>query len=270
MKNLEFFKTLLSVPTKTYQEDKMIDFLISHFESKNYNFKVDELGNIYVTKGNVQNDEFFPCVVAHTDTVHKLDTINVMEEILPNSRGEDSLCLKAYNDFDEPTGIGGDDKCGVFACLELLEKFDVIKAAFFVAEEVGCIGSNSSDDKFFQNVGYVIEFDAPGDYWVTEYCFGVKLYDRESEFFKTADAILNENLLSKPSYGVHPYTDVYALKKKYDFACINFSIGYHNYHTKNEYVCIEEVEAGIRAGEGLIKSFGKVKHYFNHPSKVNL
>jgi di/tripeptidase len=69
---------------------------------------------------------------------------------------------------------------------------------------------------------------------------------------------------------VHPYTDVYALKKKYDFSCINFSVGYHNYHTKNEYVCVEEVEAGIKSGEELIKSLGKEKYFFDHPSKVNM
>lgn len=270
MNNLEFFKRLLSVPTHTYQEDKMIDFITSHLEFKNYDHWVDEYGNIYVTKGVVKSGEHFPCVVAHTDTVHRLDTINVYEETLPNSKGQDSLCLKAYNDFDEPTGIGGDDKCGVFACLELLDKFDTIKAAFFVSEEVGCVGSKNADDNFFSNVGYVIEFDAPGDYMVTEYCFGVKLYDKESEFFKKTDKVLVEHMLSEPQYMVHPYTDVFALKKKYDFACINFSIGYHNYHTKNEYVCVEEVEAGIKAGEELIKSLGNVKHHFDHPSKVNM
>jgi len=269
MKNLDFFKRLLSVPTHTYQEDKMIDFLSEHLKNRGYDFFIDDMGSIYVTKGELSEGEYYPCVVSHTDTVHKLDTINVIEEILPNSKGEDSLCLKAYNDFDEPTGIGGDDKNGVFACLEILDKFEVIKAAFFVSEETGCHGSKNANDEFFENVGYVIEFDAPSDYMVTEYCYGVKMFEKESEFFKTADKILNECMLSEPKYMVHPYTDVFALKKKYDFACINFSIGYHNYHTKNEYVCIEEVEAGIKAGENLISSLGKVKHIMNHPSMIN-
>jgi di/tripeptidase len=77
-------------------------------------------------------------------------------------------------------------------------------------------------------------------------------------------------MLGTPQYMVHPYTDVYALKKKHDFCCINFSIGYHNYHTKDEYVCVEEVEAGIRSGEELIKSLAKEKYFFDHPSKVNI
>jgi di/tripeptidase len=105
---------------------------------------------------------------------------------------------------------------------------------------------------------------------VTHYCFGVKLYDQDSEFFEKADKVLTEHMLGTPQYMVHPYTDVYALKKKHDFCCINFSIGYHNYHTKDEYVCVEEVEAGIRSGEELIKSLAKEKYFFDHPSKVNI
>jgi hypothetical protein len=35
----------------------------------------------------------------------------------------------------KPTGIGGDDKCGVYACLELLKELPNLKAAFFVSEE---------------------------------------------------------------------------------------------------------------------------------------
>jgi len=60
MNNLEFFKRLLSVPSHTYQEDKMINFITSHLEFKNYGHWVDELGNIYVTKGVVKPGEYFP------------------------------------------------------------------------------------------------------------------------------------------------------------------------------------------------------------------
>jgi len=35
-------------------------------------------------------------------------------------------------------------------------------------------------------------------------------------------------------------------------------------------VCVEEVEAGIKSGEELIKSLGKEKYFFDHPSKVNI
>ena len=263
-RKLQRLKEVLSVPTYSGDEELMITYLQNVLTEKGFEHYTDKIGNIYVTKGKA---EWYPCFVSHTDTVHKVNPNFKVVQLEENGRviltGIDKETMK-------PSGIGGDDKCGVFACLELLDKFDTIKVAFFVSEEVGCIGSKNADDNFFSNVGYVIEFDAPGDYMVTEYCFGVKLYDKESEFFKKTDKVLVEHMLSEPQYMVHPYTDVFALKKKYDFACINFSIGYHNYHTKNEYVCVEEVEAGIKAGEELIKSLGNVKHHFDHPSKVNI
>ena len=120
IENVDFLKRVLSIPTHSFQEDKMIEFLTDYLLEKKYDFHIDELGNIYVTKGKISEGEFYPCVVAHTDTVHKIDTINIREEYLKDSKGKDSFSLKAYNDNGDPTGIGGDDKCGVFACLQLL------------------------------------------------------------------------------------------------------------------------------------------------------
>ncbi len=119
-------KNVLSVPTKTYKEDLMIKFITEWLTENNIPFKVDGHSNIYATKQTDESVEFFPCVVAHTDTVHELDTINVREEQLPNAQRKLKLALKAYNDLGEPTGIGGDDKCGIYACLELLKELPTI------------------------------------------------------------------------------------------------------------------------------------------------
>ena len=94
-------------------------------------------------------DFYFPCVISHTDTVHNIDTINIREEMLINTQGEEKLSYKAYNDEGNPTGIGGDDKCGVFACLTLLQELPNVKAAFFVSEETGCHGSLKASEEFF-------------------------------------------------------------------------------------------------------------------------
>ena len=268
IENVDFLKKVLSIPTKSFKEDLMIEFLVKYLTEKKHNFKVDDFGNVYVTKGEINEGEFYPCIVAHTDTVHKIDTINIHEEQLKDSKGNLSLSLKAYNDFGDPTGIGGDDKCGVFACLQLLEVFDVIKVALFVSEEVGCLGSKEADRDFFSNVGYAIQFDAPDDYMVTEYCYGVKVFETDSEFETKAKKVLSEGMLSEPKYMQHPYTDVWQLRKKFDFSCINFSIGYHNYHTPNEYVVVHEVFAGMNTGKKLIEELGKQKYKFIHSSQV--
>ena len=137
--------------------------------------------------------------------------------MLPNAQGDIKLSYKAYNDNGEPTGIGGDDKAGVFACLSLLEGLDDLKVAFFVSEEIGCKGSLNADPEFFKNVGYAIQFDAPENWMVTEFCFGERLFDRNSNFFKSCDVVLNESMNDDMKYQRHPYTDVYALRKNFNF-----------------------------------------------------
>jgi len=259
-RNYQLLKDVLSVPTKTYKEERLVQFLVDWLTENEIPFTVDEYYNIYATKQTDENIEYFPCVVAHTDTVHQLDVINIHEEQLPDEQGIIKLSLKAYNDLGKPTGIGGDDKCGVYACLELLKELPNLKAAFFVSEETGCHGSKNADKNFFENVGYAIQFDAPGNLMVSEYCMGVKLFDREGEFFEKCNVVLTETFNRDRQYQSHPYTDVYALKKNFDFSCINFAIGYYRYHTPNEYVVVDDVYNGIKTGKEMIESLGCKKY----------
>lgn len=263
--DITLLKEVLSVPTKTYKEEKMVEYLINWLTKNNIDHYVDDKLNVYATKQEtteLPEGFYFPCVISHTDTVHNLDTINIHEMMLPNAQNELKPSLKAYNDEGNPTGIGGDDKCGVFACLTLLKELPYLKAAFFVSEETGCHGSSAADPIFFENVGYGIQFDAPENWMITEKCFGQVLFDRDTEFFETVDKILSEGMVSEDmKYMVHPYTDVYALRGKFDFSCINFSIGYYNYHTENEYVVIEDVFNGIDMGRKMIQNLGNRLHY---------
>jgi di/tripeptidase len=265
MNNLQLLKDVLSVPTKTYQEERMVAFLVNWLTENNIPHFVDEHNNVYATKqesSELPEDFYFPCVISHTDTVHRIDTINIKEEMLPNAQKEIKLSYKAYNDEGNPTGIGGDDKCGVFACLTLLQELPNVKAAFFVSEETGCHGSLKASEEFFANVGYGIQFDAPENWMVTERCFGQVLFDRDSEFFESCDKVLTEGMdQNYMEYMVHPYTDVYALRGKFNFSCINISIGYYNYHTRHEYVVVEDVFNGIDIGKKMIESLGNKLHH---------
>jgi putative aminopeptidase FrvX len=263
--NISLLKQVLSIPSKTYKEDLMVEFLVKWLTENGIEHYVDEHKNVYATKQEtplISEDFYFPLVIAHTDTVHEIEGIFIEEEQLPNAQGEIKDSLKAYNAIGKPTGIGGDDKCGVFACLTLLQELPYLKAAFFVSEETGCHGSRKADEKFFENVGYGIQFDAPENWMITEKCFGQILFDRESEFFEKIDKVLTEGMVKEDMrYMTHPYTDVYAMRNKFDFSCINFSIGYYDYHTKNEYVVIEDVFNGIEMGRKMISELGYNLHF---------
>ncbi len=242
---------VLSVPTFSGKEDQMRQYIIDTLNKNGIDNYTDKYGNVYATKGVA---EYYPCVVSHIDTVHRIEGYTVHE---------DNYTLTAWDNNGEQTGIGGDNKAGVFVCLELLERFDVIKAAFFVSEEVGCLGSYLSDPDFFKNVGYAIQFDAPFNNWVSHYSDGVKLFSVDSDFFEKIHPIFEKNL---PNYGIkslgyHPYTDVSALKSLYDFACVNYSVGYYNMHSKREYVSVMDVDLCLCTAIEIIESLGNHLYY---------
>ena len=259
----EKLKELLAIPTKTWEEDRLISYLIDHFEARGYHYEVDDMGNLYVTKGI---SEYYPLVLAHTDSVHDIKEMVVKEEYLPNSQGEKKLALKAYTkDGNLPTGIGGDDKAGVFICLQLLERFNVIKGFFPVAEETGCHGSRGAKEEFFNNVGYAIQFDSTENDTMSLSLMGTQLFEQDSEFFnKTKDLILEHGFTE---WRHHPYTDTMVLKERFNFSCLNFAAGYYNYHSNNEYVIVEDVLNSTLLGESVIKKLGNKFYEFKVSKK---
>ena len=259
----EKLKELLAIPTKTWEEDRLISYLIEHFEARGYHYELDDMGNLYVTKGI---SEYYPLVLAHTDSVHDIKEMVVKEEYLPNSQGDKKLALKAYTkDGNLPTGIGGDDKAGVFICLQLLERFNVIKGFFPVAEETGCHGSRGAKKEFFNNVGYAIQFDSTENDTMSLSLMGTQLFEQDSEFFNKTKGLILEHGFTEWRH--HPYTDTMVLKKRFNFACLNFAAGYYNYHSNNEYVIVEDVLNSTLLGEGVIKKLGNKFYEFKAPKK---
>tara|TARA_R110000765_G_scaffold119588_6_gene214605 strand:- start:44 stop:916 length:873 start_codon:yes stop_codon:yes gene_type:complete len=263
-KNLKHLKEVLSIPTKTWKEDLMIEYLSNYCDNKGYNHWKDKNGSVYVTKGNA---DMFPCVVAHIDTVHEPVEMVVNEEMLPNAQGEDKLSLKAYEKkTGRPTGIGGDDKAGVFICLKMLEQIDNIKAFFPVAEETGCHGSSDADKDFFKDVGYAIQFDSTENNTMSLTLMGVKLFEEDSEFFTSVKDIILEHGLK--NWHNHPYTDTMRLKEKFDFSCLNFAAGYYNYHTVEEYVVVEDVQNTCNMAVKVIDKLGENKYTYVHKKQL--
>ena len=256
--NLDFLKEVLSLPSISGDESMVRDYIIEYAKTNGIEYYTDKKGNLYLTKGLLDStDEYFPCVVSHMDTVHRSHR-NLIENKVRLTIKEDNLgWLTAHHpETDKQTGIGGDDKCGVYVCLELFKNFDKLKGAFFVEEEIGMLGSKESDDKFFENVGYAIQFDAPSSNWISEVCSGVKLFDED--FKNEIKGVLNESGYNK--FSIDPFTDVNQLAKKYDFNCLNLGCGYYRQHSDSEYVVISEVEDSLKAGIQLISKLGVTKY----------
>jgi len=270
------FKDLLSVPTKTYKESKMVEYLITTIGNMDgVTLTCDEHNNIYAVKGILGEGEFYPMFISHTDTVHELvDEIIVKEELLvrpytfgKNFGSEQVLCLKAYDKDGKPTGIGGDDKCGIYICLELLSQLDKVKVAFFVSEETGCHGSKLVNKDFLKDVGYCVQYDAPGDHLISYSCMGTVLFDKDGEFFDLSLQAITSGFENEMMVQSHPYTDIMMIKQLSDLSCINMSCGYYNMHTVNEFVCIDDVERAIVAGKNMVEDLGLKKYEFKNDPK---
>ena len=250
--NLERLKTVLALPTISRMESVVITWLVRYCDARGYRCVVDPAGNVYVTKGKPLSG-VYPCVAAHTDSVHRPEEVQIME------KGER---LIAVDSDMRQCGLGGDDKAGVYVCLELLERLDVLKAVFFASEEIGCVGSRSSDPDFFADVGYLIEFDSPCDDIMTVTCDGTPLFPTTGRFYEVLVQACQTFGVTKWQH--HPYTDVSIIKRRHTFPCLNLPAGYFRMHTHQEYVKPAAVWKAVQMGEHLIRIYGNEAYVYVH------
>jgi len=222
-------KKVLEVQSYSYECWRMFAFIIRQAKANGWDYKVDAYKNIYITKGVA---DVYPCMVAHMDTVHSIkDDLTVLQI------GD---CLTG---FDRTTmtqsGIGGDDKVGVWIALSFLEYFEFGKAAFFIDEEVGCHGSYQADIDFFLDCSMVLQCDRRGN---TDFVTDASNVELSSEEYQYAVEPILKRYGYKFSNGM--MTDVMALKSiGLPCCCANISCGYYNPHEDNEYVVITHAEA---------------------------
>lgn len=146
------------------------------------------------------------------------------------------------------TGIGADDKNGVWMCLECLKDFKVMKCAFFVQEETGCKGSGAADMSFFADCRFVVECDRKGDSDMVTDINGTALCSRD---FITKAQLRRHGY--KTAHGL--FTDVYALKRKgLGVSCVNLSCGYYEPHTDHEYTVIADLLKCQRLVKHIIRT----------------
>lgn len=136
--DINLLKEILAIQTVSYDSDRMEKYIRERCIALEYTY-IEEDGNFYIRKGEADS---YPCIVAHTDTVHDLTADLTVVQLKDNLTGFDAVNM-------EQTGIGGDDKVGIYIAMEALLHFDNIKVAFFRDEEVGCAGSYRADMSFF-------------------------------------------------------------------------------------------------------------------------
>jgi hypothetical protein len=191
-------------------------------------------GNIYATKGDAA---IFPCIVAHTDTVHRIKAKNQYKVVVA-----DDLIFAIDPKNMDTTGVGGDDKVGIFLALSLLNTLPAAKAVFFRDEEIGCVGSREADMDFFVDCSFVLQGDRNGNSDFIRVGAGTELFGDEFE-----EAIAPYlSVYGYKSYDWGSISDVIQLKNNgLPIACANVSCGYYNAHSSKEMVSIQDVAATL-------------------------
>jgi len=227
-KFIDNLKKLVTIQSESYNTRDMARYIVGVVQSiGDCTISYDKYKNIYVTKGD---NKQYDCMVCHIDTVHsivkaKIQAININGNII-------AINTKTM----EQHGTGGDDKVGIHITLEMLKKRKNFKAAFFLDEEVGCIGSSQADYKFFDDCKFILECDRQGYKDFVDQISGTSLFSKE--FRKDIKPIIAKYGREIVNGGM---TDVVEIAYNTDKCVANMSCGYYRPHTETEYINIEDV-----------------------------
>lgn len=257
---LNTLKEILAIPTRTHEEGRLIKWILTWCWNRNIVAWVDKHQNVYAVKGELAEGEYFPCVIAHTDSVHEIRDMEI-EEV---ACGYDTILRARDPKNGLGIGLGGDDKAGVFIALRLFEQMKVLKGAFFMGEECGCIGSGNLDESFFTDVGWAMEFDSPCDTIMSFSCDGTQLFPTEGKFYDILLETCRDYRIMDWQH--HPYTDASRVKRACPFPCLNLPAGYFNMHTAGEYVSVLSVNNTTAMAITLLHRLGRKFYEYRHDS----
>ena len=239
--NREAFLKLFRIGSGSGREQGMIDYIESFLKTNKIVYQKDENGNIF-------NFSYKDCpfVSAHMDTVQ-------------TEEDEEAVDLIEIYDNNVIAGegiIGGDDKCGIYICLELLKKYKGrLNFSFSVEEEIGGErGASfiaSENASAIKDTSYGLVFDRRGneDIICHQNRYGSKRFeDRLAE--------IGREFGYKPERGMASDADKF---RRY-VSCANIASGYYKAHSPFEYVVISDVENALNYGDRII-SILKEKFY---------
>lgn len=242
---MELLKKLYEIHSLSGREKKIKQFIKRYILTNIPHCKIegDKIGNLYITKGEASE---YPCIVAHLDQVQDIHSSDFKaietEDII--------FGYSAKNRQQE--GLGADDKNGIWIVLKCLEKYDYLKVALFVQEEIGCVGSSQADMSFFDDCRFVLQADRKG----------------HSDFITTigwsplcSEEFINDCQIEKFGYkeATGMITDVGELKHQgLPISVANISCGYYEPHTDNEFTVKADLLNSLVLVENIIGTCQKV------------
>lgn len=186
-------------------------------------------------------------LTAHMDTVHSVLIRNFYEDIQTDKNG------KVTHKISSPQGIGGDDRCGIYEILTVLEDGYRPYILFCEDEETGGKGSakfcKTEYIKDLLDLKFLIELDRANANDLVFYS------NDNKEFIEWIEDETNW----KMAWG--SFSDICNLSPECGVSSVNLSCGYYNAHTLGEYVIVEEMLEAIKIVEHLLVRSEKVEQF---------
>lgn len=169
-------------------------------------------------------------LIAHMDTVHK----ESVKQICKTQNG---------NILMSPQGIGGDDRCGVFALVRAHKAAEINKKPwllFTCDEEIGGVGAEKFCEhhrkgklpKELDGLKLLVEIDRKGE--------------KDAVYYECGNEEFEEYITSKgfvTDFG--SFSDISVIAPELGVAAVNLSSGYYNAHTLHEYINRAQLNATI-------------------------
>ena len=237
-------------------QDGTSEYVRAVLNELNVPYEMDSYGNVFYL-----DNENSPLLSAHMDTVRK----------------NEDFCIGAFLTENEDDKIfsggilGGDDKCGVYIILKVLETGRKVNFIFSRDEETGCKGikallkPNYSENKELadkvRNCLWCLVLDrrSNGDIICRNNEYGTK------EFEEALEKISNDNSFGyKGATGV--CSDANTIR---DFiSTANISVGYYNPHSQKEYISKIDLQKALdytlAVIDNLKDKFGPLEKTYNY------
>lgn len=199
-------------------QTQLKSYLLTRLQAAGYDVISDD-GFLYAAGDDV-------LLTAHMDTVHTKTCKKVYTTTLPND-----IIITA------PAGIGGDDRCGVWIILDVMQRLlpaGICPAILFCEdEETGGVGSkkfcNSDYIDEIAKLRYFIELD--------------RMHDKDAVFYNDGNTDFHKYIERVTGYetAYGSFSDISNLCPTSGVSGVNLSCGYYEPHTLNEYVVTSEM-----------------------------
>lgn len=224
----------------------MTDYVAARLEQLGMDVERDRFGQILARKGNTHGQKV-PYYVAHADTVFPI-VPDKFRRVGWEDRDGDRFYF-AYDPTDGTyRGVGGDDKCGIFLCIEAAKRLKDVVVLITVDEEIGGVGARSLDTKVFNDAAVLIQADRRGN---NEAIYESGAIISSAEWRDHVDHVVR-------AYGYHwsdrgTFTDVSLLVEDgtSPVSAVNLGAGYWNYHSSREYISENDLKRCVNLGIAL-------------------